>query len=125
MAKKQADANRDPYSLVPLTPAVFHIMLALAEREGHGYGIMLEVERLTGGQVRLGPGTLYRSIQRMLVDGLLAESEDRLDPAVDDERRRYYRLTAFGRQVARAEARRLAALVQAAQVRGFLSREER
>ena len=109
----------DPRELVPLTPAVFHIMLVLADGEAHGYGIMLEVEELTAGQVRLGPGTLYRSIQRMLVDGLIEEAGDRADPE-EDERRRYYRLTDFGRRVAEAEARRLATLVDASAARGLL-----
>jgi DNA-binding PadR family transcriptional regulator len=110
--------ERDPRALVPLTPAVFHIMLALAGGQRHGYGIMQEVERLTGGQIRLGPGTLYRSIQRMVVDGLIEELDD--PRAADNERRRVYRLAAFGRRVAEEEARRLAALVKAARGRGLL-----
>jgi DNA-binding PadR family transcriptional regulator len=118
MAMKDADASRDPRSLVPLTPAVFHIMLALADGECHGYGIMLEVEKLTGGQIRLGPGTLYRSLQRMLVEGVIEERDT--GPAPEDERRRCYRLTEFGHQVAREEARRLAALARAARAKGFL-----
>jgi DNA-binding PadR family transcriptional regulator len=120
MATKEPEGSRDPSALQPLTPAVFHIMLTLAERECHGYGIMLEVEKLTGGQLHLGPGTLYRSIQRMLVDGLIEETNDPVDPREDDERRRYYRLTDFGLQVAREEARRLATLVNAARQRGLL-----
>ena len=112
--------GRDPQALLPLTPAIFHIMLALGRGEGHGYAIMRDLEGLTGGQVRLGPGTLYRSIQRMLVEGLLEELDERPDPAADDERRRYYRLTDFGRSVARAEAGRLAALTKLAKTRGFL-----
>jgi DNA-binding PadR family transcriptional regulator len=114
------DVDQDSHAFVPLTPAVFHIMLALAGRESHGYGIMLEVERMTGGQVRLGPGTLYRSIQRMLVDGMIVEMEDDFVPESDDERRRYYRLTELGHRVAQEEARRLQALVQCAQRRGIL-----
>jgi DNA-binding PadR family transcriptional regulator len=106
--------------LLPLTPAVFHIMLALAERECHGYGIMLEVEKLTQGSLRLGPGTLYRSIQRMLVDGVIEERKDGGEPDDDDERRRYYRLTKLGLEVAKAEAQRLALLVKAARQRGLL-----
>ena len=119
---------RDPRELVPLLPAVFHIMLALAAGGLHGYGIMLEVERLTGGQTRLGPGTLYRSIQRMLVDGLIEEApasraaRSSSSAAADDERRRYYRLTKLGHAAARAEAERLAALVAAAEERGLLRR---
>jgi DNA-binding PadR family transcriptional regulator len=121
MAKRELEEVPDPRSLLPLTPAVFHIMLALAERECHGYGIMLEVERFTQGQLRLGPGTLYRSIQRMVVDGLIEERKDALGPEDDDERRRYYRLTKFGLEVARAEAERLATLVKAARQRDLLS----
>jgi len=105
---------------LPLTPAVFHILLALAEGERHGYAIMREVAEQTAGQMRLGPGTLYGSIRRMLADGLIEESEARPDPALDDERRRYYRLTPFGRRVAEAEAARLQALTQAARARGLL-----
>ncbi|HEV3121133.1 MAG TPA: PadR family transcriptional regulator, partial [Isosphaeraceae bacterium] len=111
MARDEPGGHVDPSRLLPLTPAVFHIMLTLAERECHGYGIMQEVEKLTGGQLHLGPGTLYRSIQRMLVDGLIEETNDPADSEGDDERRRYYRLTALGHQAARAEAKRLATLV--------------
>jgi DNA-binding PadR family transcriptional regulator len=120
MAKKAPEEAPDPRRLLPLTPAVFHIMLALAGGECHGYGIMLEVERLTSGQLNLGPGTLYRSIQRMLLDGLIEETKDDHDSDEDDERRRYYRLTTFGHEVARAEARRLESLVIAARERELL-----
>jgi DNA-binding PadR family transcriptional regulator len=123
MAKKEPEQNPDPESLLPLTPAVFHIMLALAQQECHGYGIMLEVDKLTQGQMRLGPGTLYRSIQRMVVDGLIEERKETSagDNSDDDERRRYYRLTKLGLDVARAESERLAQLVKAARQRGLLS----
>jgi DNA-binding PadR family transcriptional regulator len=120
MVKKRPEEPRDPTTLLPLTPAVYHIMLALAGGESHGYGIMLEVERLTSGTMNLGPGTLYRSIQRMLVDGLIEETKGSDDIEEDDERRRYYRLTAFGLLVARAESRRLALLVNAARERIML-----
>ena len=113
--------GRDPESLLPLTPAVFHIMLALADGERHGYGIMQEVAALTNGTMRLGPGTLYGSIKRMLADGLIEESDERPDPELDDERRRYYRLTDFGQRVARLEARRLARLVDEARTRRLLA----
>lgn len=103
-----------------LTPAVFQLLLALAAGERHGYGLMQEVLAQTGGTFRLGPGTLYGSIKRMLADGLIEESGARPDPALDDERRRYYRLTPFGRQVAAAEAARLAQLVAVAQHRDLL-----
>jgi DNA-binding PadR family transcriptional regulator len=100
--------------MLPLTPAVLQILLALADEERHGYGIMQEVETRTGGETRLGPGTLYGSIKRMLADGLIEESDERPDPGMDDERRRYYRITGFGRRVAGAEAERLASLVSTA-----------
>jgi DNA-binding PadR family transcriptional regulator len=103
-----------------LTPAVFHIMVALAQGDAHGYAIMRDVERLSGGAMRLGPGTLYRSVQRMVVDGLIEERDIALDDETDDERRRYYRLTAKGLAVARAEAKRLAILVDAARERKLL-----
>jgi DNA-binding PadR family transcriptional regulator len=112
--------NRDPEELMPLTPAVFHILLALADGERHGYSIMQEVEARTDNKVRLGPGTLYGSIKRMLADGLIEESDERPDAALDDERRRYYRLTAFGRRVAIAEAMRLESLVGAARAKRLL-----
>jgi len=121
MAKKALEETAEAHTLLPLTPAVFHIMLALAGGEGHGYGIMLEVERLTSGRLNLGPGTLYRSIQRMLVDGLIEETKEVHDSEEDDERRRYYRLTKFGLDVAREEARRLESLVTAARERELLS----
>jgi len=107
-------------ALLPLTPAVFHILLALADGERHGYGIMQEIAAISEGRLRIGPGTLYGSIKRMLVDGLIEESDERPDPALDDERRRYYRLTSFGRQVAEAEATRLARLVGQARTRRLL-----
>ena len=122
MAKEGPKEDDRIAGLLPLTPAVFHIMLALAEGEAHGYGIMLEVDRITQGALRIGPGTLYRSIQRMLVDGLIVERKEAVDPDVDDERRRYYRLTEFGLEVARAEAQRLSALVNAARERGLLKK---
>jgi DNA-binding PadR family transcriptional regulator len=100
---------------LPLTPAVFHILLALADGERHGYGIMLEVEAMTEGRVEMGPGTLYGTIKRTIKAGLIVESDDRPDPELDDERRRYYRLTAFGRRVLAAEVERLTALVDIAQ----------
>src|SRR2546425_12407044 len=101
-------------SFLPLTPAVFHILIALADGEAHGYAIMQEVTRRSGGVVRLGPGTLYGAISRLLVDGIIAESEERPDPEMDDTRRRYYRLTKLGGRVLAAETDRLADLVRAA-----------
>lgn len=103
--------------LPPLTPPVFHILLALADEERHGYGIMRDVARQTGDALQLGPGTLYGCLKRMLAAGLVEESDERPDPALDDERRRYYRMTALGRRVVRAEAQRLTAAVTAAKTK--------
>jgi DNA-binding PadR family transcriptional regulator len=110
-----------PDDFLPLTPAMFHILLALADRERHGYDIMREVDERTEGKVRLGPGTLYGSIKRMLGDGLVEELDERPDPELDDERRRYYRLTDFGYRVAVAEAERLAHLVKSARIKKLLT----
>lgn len=109
------DDRRVAEELLPLTPAVFHILLALADGEKHGYAIMQEIGARTEGTMRLGPGTLYGSIQRMLKDGLIIEAQERADIAHGDERRRYYRLTSFGLRVLQAEARRLEQLVRIAQ----------
>ena|SRR5215471_15359696 len=108
-------------SLLPLQPAVFHILMALAEDDRHGYAIIQDVAVRTGGRMKLGAATLYRSIQKMLEQGLIEELSDRErpKPELDDERRRYYRITSFGNAVARAEARRLAQLVQLARDCGF------
>lgn len=103
--------------VLPLTPTVFHILLALADQERHGYGIMQEVTMMTQNRVRMAPGTLYGSIKRMLKANLIEESDERPDPELDDERRRYYRLTDFGRQVLAAEARRLSTLIDVAQAK--------
>ena len=113
--------NRSPEDFLPLTPATFHILLALADRERHGYDIMREVDERTERKVRLGPGTLYGSIKRLLSDGLVQELDERPDPELDDERRRYYQLTDFGLRVATAEAERLAQLVKAAKSKKLLS----
>lgn len=106
-------------ALLPLPPATFHILVALAREDLHGYAIIQDVEARTGGELRLSAGTLYRSIQRMLEQGLIAETRTRPAPAVDDERRRYYRLTPFGTAVARAEMRRLSQLVRLARASGL------
>ena len=111
---------RNPQDMLPLTPAVFHILLALADGEKHGYAIMQEVETLTDGKIRLGPGTLYGSIKRLLAGGLIEESDERPDPELDDERRRYYRLTDFGQRIASAEAERLFLLVRQARLKKLL-----
>lgn len=100
---------------------MFHILLALADKERHGYDIMREVDERSEGKMRLGPGTLYGSIKRMLSDGLIDESGERPDPEMDDERRRYYRLTDLGHRVAVAEAERLEKLVKSARIKKLLS----
>lgn len=99
---------------LPLTPTVFEILLAISDHERHGYDIMLEVERRTGGRMRIRPGSLYRAIHRLLSQGLIEESEARPDPELDDERRRYYRISELGARVAAAEAERMARAVSAA-----------
>jgi DNA-binding PadR family transcriptional regulator len=106
-------------ALLPLPLATFHILLALSDDDRHGYAILQEVERRTGGELRLSAGTLYRSIQRMLEQGLLAERRERPAPEQDDERRRYYRITPLGSATARAEAARLNALVRMARAKGL------
>ncbi|MCI0534068.1 MAG: PadR family transcriptional regulator [Verrucomicrobiales bacterium] len=115
-----AARSLDPEQLLPLTPAVFHILLALGDGERHGYAIMREVSRNTDGHVRMGPGTLYGTIKRMLAERLIEETDARPDPALDDERRRYYRLTAFGARVASAEVRRMTSLVKMARGRRLI-----
>jgi DNA-binding PadR family transcriptional regulator len=114
-------AKANPEAWLPLTPAMFHILLALADKERHGYDIMREVDERSEGNMRLGPGTLYGSIKRMLSDGLIEELDERPDPELDDERRRYYRLTSLGRRVAVAEAERLERLVKSARSKKLLS----
>ena len=113
------DDNSKADALIPLPAAAFHILLALAEDDLHGYAIIQHVAARTGGELRLSAGTLYRSIQRMLEQGLIIETRERPAPEMDDERRRYYRITPFGAAVARAEARRLTRLVKLARARGF------
>ena len=115
-------AGPRPESLLPLPPAVFHILMAVADEDRHGYAIIQEVLARTSGEVRLSPGTLYRSIQRMLDDDLILETNDRPAPEMDDERRRYYAITRFGKAVAEAEVARLSALVKLARASGFIPR---
>ena len=109
-----------PEDLLPLTPVALNVLLALADGERHGYGIMLEVRGRTAGAMRLGPGTLYGAIKRLKEGGVIEESGERPDPgeAPDDERRRYYRLSGFGGEVLAAEVERLDALVRAARQKG-------
>src|SRR5271154_5473670 len=108
-----------PEDLLPLPSATFHILMAVSDEDRHGYAIIQDVAARTGGELKLSAGTLYRSIQRMLEQGLLIETRERPAPELDDERRRYYRITPFGRDVAMAEARRLSMLVKLARARGF------
>jgi DNA-binding PadR family transcriptional regulator len=110
----------DPESLLPLTPAVFHVLLALAGGERHGYAIMQEVAESTGGRIKMGPGTLYGTVKRLLEAQLIEESDERPDPHLDDERRRYYRLTGVGEEVVRAETRRYAAIVKIARGKNLI-----
>ncbi|GMV22629.1 MAG: PadR family transcriptional regulator [Acidimicrobiia bacterium] len=107
----------------PLPAATFHILMALADEDRHGYAVIQEVSARTNGQVVLGAGTLYRSIQRMIEQGLIEEVDERPAPEFDDERRRYYRITRYGRQVAEAEAARLTDLVKLARASGFVPRK--
>jgi DNA-binding PadR family transcriptional regulator len=109
-------ADRDPVESLPLTPALFHVLLSLADGEKHGYAILKEVEQRTDGAVRLSTGTLYGIVKRLLADGMIRESA-----AGSDERRTAYRLTAFGRKVALAEAERLRSLVMAAQEKKLIT----
>ena len=114
--------SKSPEDLLPLTPPVFHILLALSDGERHGYAIMRQVAADTDGRLQLGPGTLYGCLKRMLAAKLVEESDERPDPELDDERRRYYRITNFGERTVRAEAQRLAASVSAARARRLLVR---
>jgi DNA-binding PadR family transcriptional regulator len=121
-----SDASRESREeadlLVPLQPAVFQILVALADQDRHGYAIMQDVAGRTNGRMKLSPGTLYGAIKRMLESGLIVELDERPDPDDDDERRRYYRLTRFGREVAMAEADRLSTLLRQARAAGLTAR---
>lgn len=101
----------------PLTPPVFHILLALADEERHGYGIMQDVARQTNDALQMGPGTLYGCLKRMLAAGLVEEADERPDPRMDDERRRYYRMTSLGRKTVRGEVQRMATALSAAKAK--------
>ena len=109
-----------PDDHLPLPVATFHILVAVADQDRHGYAIMQDVATRTNGALKLSPGTLYGSIRRMLDEGLIVELSDRQRPDEDDERRRYYRITAFGRAVAQAEATRLATLLRQAKAAGLV-----
>lgn len=112
----------DPSDHLPLPTATFHILLALRDEEKHGYAIMRDVESLSDGAVTIGPGTMYGSIKRMLAAGLIEESDERPDPDMDDERRRYYRCTGLGHAVCNAEVERLTALLKNAFPRAAIPR---
>jgi DNA-binding PadR family transcriptional regulator len=112
-----ANDQADPTDLTPLSPAFFHILLSLGEGERHGYALKREISLRTGGKLKLGPGVLYGSINKMVELGLIEESEARPDAHLDDERRRYYRITSYGRKVAQAEAARMRELVQLAKAK--------
>ena len=118
MARRKPDPE-DIDSFLPLPASAMHIIVALAAGERHGYAIMRDIADLSGGSVKMGPGTLYGSINRMIDQGLVEEADERPDPALDDERRRYYRLTGLGQRVGAAERARLAALLDAAQLRNL------
>ncbi|MEM7350726.1 MAG: PadR family transcriptional regulator [Acidobacteriota bacterium] len=118
-AEITAESTADIEAMLPLPQATFHILLALADSDRHGYAIIQEIATRTDGEVTLGAGTLYRSIQRMQEQGLITETRDRPSPELDDERRRYYRITPFGAAVARAETRRLSRTVAMAHALGF------
>lgn len=105
----------------PLTPAVFHILMALTDGEKHGYSIMKNVEKQTEGRIKMGPGTLYGSIKRMLTAGFIEEAYERPDPALDDERRRYYQMSALGQKVLSAESQRLEQAVKIARQKQVLT----
>lgn len=109
-----ATTRVNPEDLLPLTPAVFHVLLALADGERHGYAIMQEVAEHTDGRIKMGPGTLYGTVKRLIEARLIEESDERPDPHLDDERRRYYRLSGLGQRVVQAEAERYAAMVKVA-----------
>ena len=113
--------ERSPEDCLPLSPAVFHILLALADGERHGYAIMREVERGTGGKVRMGPGTLYGAVKKLLLNKLIEEVESVSGSDRDDERRRYYRLTGWGTRVLNAELNRLRAILQLAKGRKLVA----
>jgi DNA-binding PadR family transcriptional regulator len=114
-------SERSPDDCLPLSPAVFHILLALADGERHGYAIMREVERSTDGKVQMGPGTLYGAVKKLLASKLIEEVDSNTGSERDDERRRYYRLTAWGTRVLNAELSRLRAILQLAKGRKLVA----
>ncbi len=117
--------TRETDTFLPLTPAVFHVLVALAAGEKHGYAILKDVKRRSTGRVTLNVGTLYAVLKRLEQDGLIAESDERPDPALDDERRRYYRITREGAAVARAEVTRMEGAVAMARLANLVPRPSR
>ncbi len=122
---KKSKSDVEPEDLLPLTPAVFHVLLSLAGGDRHGYAIMQEVAESTGGRIRMGPGTLYGTIKRLLEARMIEESDERPDPEMDDERRRYYRLTAVGRRAVKAEALRYAEIADVARRKRLIGKPVR
>src|SRR5438552_10565102 len=120
-----ATTQIDPDELLPLTPAVFHVLLALADGERHGYAIMQEVAEHTDGRIKMGPGTLYGTIKRLIEARLIEESDERSDPHLDDERRWYYRLSGLGQRVVKAEALRYAEMVEIARGKRLIGKPAR
>ena len=118
MPKKEIN----PEEMLPLTPAAFHVLMALADGERHGYAIMQEIAEHTDGRMQMGPGTLYGTIKRLLEARLIEESDERPDPHLDDERRRYYRLSGVGQKVVRAEAQRYADMAAVARGKRLIGR---
>jgi DNA-binding PadR family transcriptional regulator len=115
----------DPADMPPLTPAVFHVLLALADGERHGYAIMREVAESTSGRIKMGPGTLYGTVKRLVESRMIEESDQRPDPELDDERRRYYRLSALGQRVVKAEALRYAETAEVARRKRLIGKPAR
>ncbi len=124
MSRSQDIADPDPRSFLPLAPDLFHILLALSEEDCHGYGIMKAVEEMTAGEVILNPSPLYRRLKRLVEAGIVTESDRRPAADQDDERRRYYRLTDFGRRILGAEAARMVALSETRLVQALAARAE-
>ena len=114
----------DPAHHLPLTPGMLHVLIALADRERHGYAILKEIKRRTEDRVELSAGTLYGIIRRLYSDGMIEESDERPDPDLDDERRRYYRLTDFGRRVVAAEAERMESVLRMVRAKNLMSGSE-
>ena len=118
-------ARPSPGQYLPLTPIVLHILLSLADGDKHGYAIIKEVRRRTDGEVELGASSLYAVLKRLLNDDLVHETDERPDPALDDERRRYYRLTTLGRDVATAELRRLESVLEQGRAKRLIPQPRR